>query len=115
MSETLEPVRIMHDEMDETSIAIPFSFKISEYIIRDPDEWNWFRQHYAELEILVTDRLSLLQRENIIRFSRGKQCFFCDRYPLLRVKTDNNYKKIYIDYHADDCEWAKKLNLSNEV
>ncbi len=115
MNDILEPTRIMLDGMDETPIAIPFPFKIGEYIIRDPDEWNWFRRHYTELEVLVTDRLSLLQRENIIRFRRGKQCFFCDRYPLLRAFVDNNYKKVYIDYHADDCEWAKKLNLSNEI
>ncbi len=62
MSDTPEPVRIMLDGMDETPIAIPFPFKIGKYIIRDPDEWNWFRRHYAELEALTADRKKLLRR-----------------------------------------------------
>ena len=62
MNDTLKPTRIMLDGMDETPIAIPFPFKIGKYIIRDPDEWNQFRQHYAELEALTADRLILLKR-----------------------------------------------------
>ncbi len=49
MKDVLEPTRIMLDGMNDTPIAIPFPFKIGEYIIRDPDEWNWFRQHYIDL------------------------------------------------------------------
>ena len=59
MSDTPEPVRIMLDGMDETPIAIPFPFRVGEYIIRDPDEWNWFRRHYADLVAVLEDALAL--------------------------------------------------------
>ena len=65
---------------------------------------------WSEAEALAADRLRLLRRENTIRFSRGKQCFFCDKYPLLNHKVGSDYEKVYIDYHADDCEWAKELD-----
>ncbi len=60
-------------------------------------------------EALAASRLKLLRRENTIRFSRGKQCFFCDRYPILNHKIGSDYEKVYIDNHADDCEWAEEL------
>ncbi len=61
------------------------------------------------LEALAADRKKLLRRENTIRFSKGKPCFFCDRYPLLNAKVGSDYEKVYIDYHDDDCEWDEEL------